>query len=110
MPEPAPSSAKSKNNPLVIDSTEMEATVGFTLSTRSDTEGNAPKAGSDRIVPGGAFCGMVGDTKFQSVPMVAEVDVEEEPEFVALAWGDSDSRSQDSVTVSSMKRSPIIAT
>lgn len=39
MPEPAPSSVKSKNNPLVTDSTDIEATAGFTIPTKLPMDG-----------------------------------------------------------------------
>ena len=74
MPEPAPSSVKSKKRPRVKDSTDMVATAGFTLSTREDREGRVLRmAGGGRAGAAGWAAEASGPKGAVAVPTETSV-------------------------------------
>ena len=60
MPEPAPSSVKSKKRPLDTDSTAMEAMAGLTSSTSPERDSSEFRSAVDGrpVLAGEAICGL----------------------------------------------------
>ena len=79
MPDPAPSSVKSKKRPLDTDSTKMEATAGLTSSTSSERDSSELRAAGDGrpVLAGEAICGL-GRSGAGEVSGSAEDDAEAE--------------------------------